>query len=59
MLSKPMIFLILTVASVQCRILDFGDRNLDFGDPVGVSRIPEPKLRPSYDYIVVGAGSSG
>ncbi len=50
MLSKVFILSFVSYVSGQ---------NIDIGDPIGVSKLPVPNLLPSYDYIVVGSGSSG
>ena len=32
---------------------------VDIGDPIGISKLPIPHLLHSYDFIVIGSGSSG
>lgn len=54
--QKMIIFGILLASCCKIRATKI---NLDIGDPVGVSKYPAPRLRTSYDYIVVGAGSAG
>ena len=42
-----------------CVVSSVSGQNIDIGDPVGISKLPIPHLKYSYDYIVIGAGSTG
>ena len=48
------IVLLLLVASISTH-----GGKVFVGDPIGLSKLPVPNLLASYDYIVVGSGSSG
>ena len=60
--SSPKMFgdkFVSTVIAAAIVFLVASGTNVDIGDPIGISKLPIPHLLPSYDYIVIGSGSSG